>query len=610
MNSSLIFNVKMLVILLLLFIHLFINVVVANRYYGNPNNQLLFNDYYVFNETMTSSMANASHQHGLIMCGYKKVLPNILTVITYLRIGMKSKLRLAIAHCDELDDQDMREIRMVDNSIEFVNICSINGPFGHSHHILRGFLCKVAALIMSPFPNTILFDLDVIWLRKPEELFTTNSFNRKGAFYFRDRIITNTFSDKMSIETYYGKYTSIFSKYGVEINGQAALQLSRENGISIFWYLYAQYALQNSTNGVYTVLNEVGESSIVAMDRARHIRMLYVLRSIVLDKTFDSRVFYGDKELFWIAHTIADDEFTWSSFLAGQYGDCYGVLIHFHPDDYDEVDMKKVRPFHINGEYLVEENVLSGAGGLIAVGDYIRHVVSVPKRVISNDMTIGSYNTWKQSTNVFSTGCSYTDNSYYQSMPVRTDLVNVYILLYQWVYLSFRQSRSSPMHDCIPINYHFFDEIVYMFQKFDLFKYCPIVGCPNPHIPFTLNPTLPWSRENERYGYYCEPVYYSNTSNIQEFINATIDARQPFNKYILPFDINKSNGLVVQCVSHHTQWNFCKDFRTIYRIWDKQYHAFPNFESFISMNYSLDQVIPLEDYKFYTLPIGKELPSI
>lgn len=592
----------------LLLVLLLVVTVSANRYHHNHNNEQVYKDFAFFNQTMVTALANATHQHGLITCGYKKVLPNIMTVIAYLRIGMKSRMRLAIAHCDELDDFDMKEIRSLDSSVEFVNVCANNGLFAHMHHILRSYFCKVAALIMSPFPTTILFDLDVIWLRKPEELLATESFRQKGAFYFRDR--TGLFNDKPSVDSWYSRFKTLFGKFGVEIDGQAALQLSRENGIGVFWYAYSQYLLQNRTDGNYAAIYSIAETSIVALDKSRHIRMLYILRAIILDKDFDRHMFYGnDKELFWIAHTIADDEYTWSPFMPGQYGDCYGVLLHFHPDDKDEVDMKKVRPYHINGEYVVEENVYL-AGGLIAVGDFIRHVQSVPKLVTSNDMVIGDYNTWKEHSTIYSVGCSYTDTSYCQSMPVKPDLVNVYVLLYQWLLLSRKQSRSGPKHDCIPLNYHFFDDISYMFQKFDLWKYCSVVGCPNPHIPFTLNRALPWSKEDEQYGYYCEPVYYSNVTDIQGFINITLDARQPFNRYVLPFDIEQSNGLVVQCISHHTQWNFCKDFRTIYRIWDKQYHAFPNFATFVSMNYTIEQVIKLDDYVFYTIPVGQELPSV
>ena len=59
----------------------------------------------------------------------------------------------------------------------------------------------------------------------------------------------------------------------------------------------------------------------------------------------------GDKELFWIAATISGDDWAFEPFLAGQYGDCAGFVLHFDPDDYDKDD---VSVMFINAEYLVE----------------------------------------------------------------------------------------------------------------------------------------------------------------------------------------------------------------------------------------------------------------
>jgi hypothetical protein len=39
---------------------------------------------------------------------------------------------------------------------------------------------------------------------------------------------------------------------------------------------------------------------------------------------------YGDKEVYWIAATIAGDSFSFEPYLAGTYGDC-GEILHFDP---------------------------------------------------------------------------------------------------------------------------------------------------------------------------------------------------------------------------------------------------------------------------------------
>jgi hypothetical protein len=44
----------------------------------------------------------------------------------------------------------------------------------------------------------------------------------------------------------------------------------------------------------------------------------------------DFRIGYGDKEIYWLAATIAREPFSFEPFLCGTYGDC-GLMMHYDP---------------------------------------------------------------------------------------------------------------------------------------------------------------------------------------------------------------------------------------------------------------------------------------
>ena len=76
---------------------------------------------------------------------------------------------------------------------------------------------------------------------------------------------------------------------------------------------------------------------------------------------------YGDKEIYWIAATIAQENFSFEPHLAGSYGDC-GEILHFDPFS----TLPKSVPYFINCQYLAE--------GLDFVGKNIQNEISKPVR--------------------------------------------------------------------------------------------------------------------------------------------------------------------------------------------------------------------------------------
>lgn len=93
---------------------------------------------------------------------------------------------------------------------------------------------------------------------------------------------------------------------------------------------------------------------MVVFDKLRHPNTLAVLTKMIPE----FRIGWGDKEIYWIATTVAQEPYKFSPYLATQFGDCGGVMMHFDPDNVDsgeapprEADAKLL---FVNGEILVE----------------------------------------------------------------------------------------------------------------------------------------------------------------------------------------------------------------------------------------------------------------
>jgi hypothetical protein len=96
---------------------------------------------------------------------------------------------------------------------------------------------------------------------------------------------------------------------------------------------------------------------------------------------------YGDKVTYWIATTLAQEDFRFEPYLAGairptyfigfchirndmigQYGNCGGVLMHYDPLHTDYKNPDDVKPFFINAEQIVEN--------LATIGKYVQQVMT------------------------------------------------------------------------------------------------------------------------------------------------------------------------------------------------------------------------------------------
>lgn len=60
--------------------------------------------------------------------------------------------------------------------------------------------------------------------------------------------------------------------------------------------------------------------------------------------------------MFWFFAIVVNEGFSWSPFLAGSYGSCSGIMLHYDPSDISN-PLSKVSPLYLNGEYLVEKEM-------------------------------------------------------------------------------------------------------------------------------------------------------------------------------------------------------------------------------------------------------------
>jgi len=256
---------------------------------------------------------------------------------------------VTIFHCNEITLKS--QIRFSAYPfIYFFDLCEnkikmdIFDSFQNQTARLAGFFCKPAALIHSPYQETIMTDIDIIWLNKPDYLFDFVGYQKTGSLFFRDRLISSPIS--FVPEPIYAhiriNINNTIKLIQTELNisnidNNIATQLANENGYSLFW--------NHRKNPNELPLIHIQDSSVLLLDKSRHLKTLEVIHRLL--PTF--KIGYGDKEIYWIAATIAREEFTWEPYLFASYGDC-GALMHYDP----RYDIQRTTPYFINAEYLLE----------------------------------------------------------------------------------------------------------------------------------------------------------------------------------------------------------------------------------------------------------------
>jgi hypothetical protein len=248
--------------------------------------------------------ANATNS-GILLCAADFMADRLMSMITQIRFVWSSSAGIAVAHCDELESDTIDLLLKKDPGIQLINVCrnpakelGIDAKFAKKK--LRGFFCKIAGTILSPFEHTMLADLDVTFFKSPEYFFELPQYRAKGALFFRDRVYPSHVAPRAHLNFLRDK----FDQYIPDINTTTAKQLSRESGVNFFW----NYVAANEP----MILENVQDSSIVLLHRPSHPRTIDFLK-----EALQYEYGYGDKEMFWIAATLAKEGFLFEPFDAG-----------------------------------------------------------------------------------------------------------------------------------------------------------------------------------------------------------------------------------------------------------------------------------------------------
>lgn len=465
------------------------------------------------------------------------MISGIVRMIYSLRRVWNSSLPFAVCHCGELSEANNNLLTNLDQSVHIVNLCDRDPVFqnmtvAQARYKLRGFFCKVAALIKSPFEDTMVVDADVVWLKSPEGLFEAPQYKRTGSLFFRDRTLTGR-SDKEIHE-----FSKLFEDNGLDVNNQTvAKQMAHENGGSFFW----RHHVDEWRSHVFPKVTEYQDSSVVLLNKMKHAATIEVLERLLCDN-FD--VGYGDKEIFWSAATIAKQPFSFEPYLAGQYGDCFGLILHFDPADAerDPPLSSSATPLYINAEYMVEDE-------LVLFGQFLQHIMSSPILIPTAPFSKhGSSESplWHNVTDfndiwtrggkeVPSTGCVCKHNPCETLHPS----INTQLAISQWLTLSLRLSGDKSRSECIPIVLSYAPLVEAVFDSFALRNDCLFIGCPD--LPYSIDATLAdW---NTSWPQYCDPITFTEAHE-HNLRDAALEARTPWSQW------NRrphGNNVLVQC---------------------------------------------------------------
>eukprot|EP01041_Mallomonas_annulata_P002635 gene2635-5171_t len=331
-NHRLIRNVLILFILTLSAIHLCTTLHQTSLEFANlrGNGNAIDNINYQYYRRGTSK--------GIVMCAAEFMVPDVQAVIHQIIHIWKSKLPIAIFHCNELSNSSISLLEQVP-MLSIYDLCIDKyEELKCNKSRLQGFFCKPAALLYSPFQENILIDTDIIWFNNPDKLFDAPIYHKTGTIFFRDRFQYQYQGQPISSINQITMKEFFFQENSIEISSEYAKKLFHNNGISFIW--------KSFIDSKYKSLQHAQDSSVVVFDKSRHKKTLSIIKHLLSNFSIG----YGDKEIYWIAATLAQEPFSFEPFLFAIYGDC-GALIHYNPNDKYSLFPK---PFYMNAEYLLE----------------------------------------------------------------------------------------------------------------------------------------------------------------------------------------------------------------------------------------------------------------
>jgi len=315
--------------------------------------RIIYEDYEIVNEGNTQwsvpNLNRNTYDKGIVVCANEDsdaIMTGLRYIIRKVRTTFNSNIYIEIAHCSEISESTQLLIRNSYSNILFNNICEKASTLQKKR--LRGWFCKPMALITSSFNETMVIDTDTLWFKNPVDLFTSYGYVETGGLFFRDRLLYEL-KDEINNPNYNQRNGLRFKDVltfiethnpNFKLTSDKAIELYNNNGASYYW----KHVYNNSS----PVLRQMQESSVVIMNRNKMSKTAHIISKILPSFGLG----YGDKEIYWIAATIANENYAWEPYIAGIYGDC-GEIFHYSPlKKFDQGS--DVSPYFINAEYLVK----------------------------------------------------------------------------------------------------------------------------------------------------------------------------------------------------------------------------------------------------------------
>ena len=450
-----------------------------------------------FLQQMRHSSDKLNHQRGITFCASDTMVPDVLRNIYQIRHLWNSSLPFLVAHCSEITSENQGRLLSSDHYLSIVDVCKVDQQgqiFGmdadYGRKRLRSFFCKIAALIVSTFDETMIIDLDVVWFKKPDVVFNYIGYKETGALFFRDRVVDfKPGASKPAVELKY-----FFNKRNVTISKSISDSLI-QNGINthnLYW---------RHVSGTAQYLRHYQDSSVLVVRKSKHSKLLETLRKVI-DINY---LGYGDKELFWIAATISGEPYVFEPFLAAQYGDCQGLIMHYDPNEAigytgnNSMEFIEAAMLYMNAEYMLEREPLE------AVGMLLRNEITSP--VLINATTpLYDYKTFSQRSRAIS-NCTCTDLIHCAYGLTPQSHINKCITRMQWLVKTLEKTPTFDYSlDCINVEYGSSELVQEIVREFVAKQHCFFTGCSSLASSISVNSDLDngWHLDDQ----YCDPISY------------------------------------------------------------------------------------------------------
>lgn len=548
---------------------------------------------------------------GYIMCAGDHHIHDFIRTLYMIRITWQSSIPITLMHCSELtpDTIEIIEALNTDGNLHIVDICidpekTLGMTRADAYVRLRKYFCKVAAVILSPYEYSMLLDLDVVFFKDPERFFALRSFHETGLLFFRDRYLTfqaysndNNPVDDLTPKGIYQDLLKNFEFANVSITKSYVHEQFPKNGISLFWKTLKPYWDDNYPYGI----SMFQDSSIVMIDKSKHPKFIQILKFLL--PIFQAS--NGDQDIYWTAATIANESFTFSPYIAGQYGDCSGFLIHFDPDDIYSNHPDQPDVLYMNAEYLVEDS-----SKRVGIGHFLQDVMIKPIRITTTMKPLPHNDCFSHHFRVKNCTCGA-----YECTTVPKE-VQKHLLFQQWFMYSLMLKKNvllpSPSvdfldgkqclrlwNDYLPVINEIINEKI-IFHEED----CLVLGCPEYPITLTTESTEYYNPWKPSIGIICDPILFNLPSKLSSW---ELQERNRFaKKYrspIIPINTQREwkDQDLLQCLGRRSIYLFQEE--------DRLLHRFPNFQTFASMGFDLDNVIRINFHDCELLEIGEDVPD-